>query len=30
MIDLKIQTKTRIELIDITDKVNHALAEIGA
>jgi secondary thiamine-phosphate synthase enzyme len=30
MIDLKIKTKTRIELIDITDKVNHALAEIGA
>ena len=30
MIDLKIKTKTRIELVDITDKVNHALAEIGA
>jgi thiamine phosphate synthase YjbQ (UPF0047 family) len=30
MIDLKIKTKVRIELIDITDKVNHALAEIGA
>jgi secondary thiamine-phosphate synthase enzyme len=30
MIDLKIKTKGRIELIDITDKVNHALAEIGA
>jgi secondary thiamine-phosphate synthase enzyme len=30
MIDLKIKTKTRIELIDITDKVNHAIAEIGA
>ena len=30
MVDLKIKTKTRIELIDITDKINHALAEIGA
>lgn len=30
MVDLKIKTNTRIELIDITDKVNHALAEIGA
>lgn len=30
MIDLKIKTKARIELIDISDKVNHALIEIGA
>ena len=30
MLDLKIKTKARIELIDITEKVNHALAEIGA
>ena len=30
MVDLKIKTKARIELIDITDKINHALAEIGA
>jgi len=30
MIDLKIKTKARIELVDITDKINHALAEIGA
>ena len=30
MVDLKIKTKARVELIDITDKVNHALAEIGA
>ena len=30
MVDLKIKTKARIELIDITEKVNHALAEIGA
>ncbi len=30
MADLKLKTKARVELIDITDKVNHALAEIGA
>ncbi len=30
MVDLRIKTKARIELVDITDKVNHALAEIGA
>ena len=30
MIDLKIKTKSRIELIDITEKVNHALVEIDA
>jgi len=30
MVDLKLKTKARVELIDITDKVNHALAEIGA
>ena len=30
MVDLKIKTNSRVELIDITDKVNHALAEIGA
>jgi len=29
MVDLKIKTKARVELIDITEKVNHALAEIG-
>ena len=30
MVDVKIKTKARVELIDITDKVNHAIAEIGA
>ncbi|HLX04852.1 MAG TPA: secondary thiamine-phosphate synthase enzyme YjbQ, partial [Candidatus Binatus sp.] len=30
MVDVKIKTKARVELIDITDKVNDALAEIGA
>lgn len=30
MVDLKIKTKARIELIDITEKINHALDEIGA
>jgi secondary thiamine-phosphate synthase enzyme len=30
MIDLKIKTNARVELIDITERVNHALAEIGA
>jgi secondary thiamine-phosphate synthase enzyme len=30
MVDLKIKTNSRIELIDITDRVNHALDEIGA
>ncbi len=30
MVDLKIKTKARIQLVDITDEVNHALAEIGA
>lgn len=30
MADLRIKTKARIELVDITEKVNHALAEIGA
>lgn len=30
MIDLKIKTTARIELVDITDKVNCALGEIGA
>src|SRR5712675_635197 len=30
MVDLKIKTTARIELIDITDKINDALAEIGA
>jgi secondary thiamine-phosphate synthase enzyme len=30
MVDLKIKTNSHIELIDITDKVNHALDEIGA
>ena len=30
MIELKIKTEARVELIDITEKVNHALAEIGA
>jgi secondary thiamine-phosphate synthase enzyme len=30
MIELKIKTKARVELIDITEKVNDALAEIGA
>lgn len=29
MVDLKIKTNSRVELIDITDKVNHALDEIG-
>ena len=30
MVDVKIKTRARVELIDITDKVNHAIAEIGA
>src|ERR1700691_4386318 len=30
MVDLHLKTKARIELVDITDKVNHALAEIDA
>ena len=30
MIDLKIKTNARVELIDITERVNHALAEIRA
>lgn len=29
MVDLRIKTKARVELVDITDQVNHALAEIG-
>jgi secondary thiamine-phosphate synthase enzyme len=30
MVDISIRTKARVELIDITDKVNDAIAEIGA
>ena len=30
MVDLKIKTKARVDLIDITDKINDAIAEIGA
>ena len=30
MVDLKIKTNSRVELIDITDKVNYALDETGA
>ena len=30
MVDISIQTKSRLELVDITDKVDGAIAEIGA
>jgi secondary thiamine-phosphate synthase enzyme len=29
VVDINIRTKSRVELVDITDKVNDAIAEIG-